>query len=85
MAISSRPLRYDKCHLKESDAIFTKYKTATWISENEIRAPWRVVMNERSVTIYNDETLTHEVATFIIERTTLSTIADKPSCFILTS
>jgi hypothetical protein len=85
MPISSRPLRYDKCHLKESDALFTKFKPGVGITENPMKIPARVVMNEKSVTIFTDETLATEIGTFIIEKTSLKLLTEKPNCFYLES
>lgn len=83
LPISSRPLRYDKCHLKEGDAIFTIYKPGVGIAANPMKVPSRVIMNEKSVSVYTNEFLTSELGTFIIERTTFKLSSDKPSCFIL--
>lgn len=85
MPISSRPLRYDKCHIKESDAIFTRDNAKLGIDKNPNKVPGRVVMNERSVSVYTDETLATNLATFVIEKTAYSRVIDHPHCFILTS
>lgn len=85
MPISSRPLRYDKCHLKEGDAIFTKYKKGVGINDNPMKVPSRVVMNDKTVSIYTDETLATELGTFVIEKTTFKLAENKTNCFILDS
>jgi len=85
MPISSRPLRYDKCHLKESDAIFTKNEKGIALSENPKRLPARVVMNEKTVSIYTDETLKTELGTFVIDKTVFKLGENKSNCFILDS
>jgi len=86
MPISARPLRYDKCHIKETDAIFTKNdKKYGNISNNPMKIPGRVVMNERSISVYTDETLVTNLGTFILERTSFSRIKDRKHCFLLTS
>ena len=85
MPISSRPLRFDKCHLKEGDAIFTKHKSGVGINDNPMKVPSRIVMNEKTVSVYTDETLATELGTFVIEKTIFKTAQGKPHCFILDS
>lgn len=84
MPISSRPLRYDKCHLKESDAIFTKQERSVSIADSNKRIPARIVMNEKTVSVYTDETLLTELGTFVIEKTIFK-LSEKKHCFILDS
>lgn len=85
MPISSRPLRYDKCHIKEGDVIFIRHDPKLGIMNNPHRMPGRVVMNERSVSVFTDETLATNLGTFILEKTAFSRVEGKPNCFILTS
>lgn len=85
MPISVRPLRYDKCHLKESDCIYTAFKPGVGIEGNNMKVPSRIVMNEKSVSIYTDEDLTSELGTYILERTTFLTIEGSTTCFALES
>lgn len=84
LPISSRPLRYDKCHLKEGDTIFTKFVPGVGIKNNPMKVPARIVMNEKSVSIYTDETLLTELGTFILDNTTFK-LAENTNCFILDS
>ena len=85
MPISSRPIRYDKCHMKETDAIFTKYKEGISFTNNPAHIPSRVVMNSRSVSAYTDDTLQTNLSTFLLDKTEITRSAKKPHCFILTS
>jgi hypothetical protein len=85
MPISIRPLRYDKCHLKESDCIYTAFKPGVGIDANPMKVPSRIVMNEKSVSIFTDEDLSSELGTFILERTTFLTIEGSTTCFALES
>lgn len=50
MRISSNPLRYDKCHLKEGDSLLTMNRINKMIVE-----PARIVMNEDTISAYKDE------------------------------
>jgi len=85
MPISTRPLRYDKCHIKEIDAIFTKWdKKDGFGGPNKI--PTRVVMNEKSITMFTDETMASELGTFIIKETQImQSLTNSKSCFVLNS
>jgi hypothetical protein len=85
MPISTRPLRYDKCHIKEIDAIFTKWtKKEGYNGYNKI--PTRVVMNEKTITMFTDETMATMIGTFVIKNTVLYESTTKPtSCFVLNS
>ena len=84
MPISTRPLRYDKCHLKESDTVFTIYKAGVGIENNPMKLPSRIVMNEKTVVVYTNETLETQLGTFIIEKTVFK-LSEKKDCFILDS
>lgn len=84
MPISSRPLRYDKCHLKEGDTIFTKHKRGVGIQDNPMKIPARIVMNEKSVSVFTDDTLLTELGTFIIEKTIFK-LSERKDCFVLDS
>jgi len=85
MPISTRPLRYDKCHIKESDAIFTKWtKKEGFNGYNKM--PTRVVMNEKTITMFTDETMATELGTFVIKNTELQqSLTNAKSCFVLNS
>ena len=84
MPISSRPLRYDKCHLKEGDTLFTLYKEGVGLKNNPEQLPSRVVMNNRSLGVFTNENLDTELATFILESTTFK-LSERPNCFVLST
>jgi hypothetical protein len=85
MPISTRPLRYDKCHIKEIDAIFTKWDKVTGFNGYN-KFPTRVVMNEKTITMFTDETMATMLGTFVIKNTELFQSNTKPtSCFVLNS
>jgi hypothetical protein len=50
-----------------------------------MKVPARVVMNEKTVSVYTDESLATELGTFLIEKTTISLSKRSSSCFILES
>jgi hypothetical protein len=83
MPISSRPQRYDKCMIKDSDALMLKNDKETADMENPPRIPIRLVMNNKSISVYQDETLTTNLFTFMLSQTTFGRVKDDSRCFIL--
>jgi hypothetical protein len=47
------------------------------------KIPVRVVMNNKTVTVYTDDTLKTNLASFVLRSTLLSRVNDEPRCFIL--
>jgi len=55
LPISSRPLHYDKCHLKESDALWLSDEFNNDYYSNSPKVPVRLIMNKNAVSIYVDQ------------------------------
>ena len=85
MPISQRPARYDKCYLKETDMLMVKQDRSTKDFSTLPKIPVRVVMNNKSFAAFQDDTLTTNLATFVLSRTNLLTIPNEDSCFLLSS
>jgi hypothetical protein len=85
MPFSTRPQRYDKCYLKEADALMVKNDFQTVDFSILPKVPVRVVMNNKSVTIYQDDTLQTNIANMMLSRTTYQRVKDDARCFILNS
>jgi hypothetical protein len=88
MPISSRPQRYDKCYLKDTDALMEKNdkETANAINPNNEqlpKIPVRLVMNNKSVSVYQDDTLHTNYMTFLLKDTIFAGVAGEATCFIL--
>ena len=84
VAISKRPQRYDKCHLKESDALMEKRGENTSASKDEFPlVPVRLVMNEKTITAYQDDNLSHKIVTFLLDEAIFSRTSDVRRCFII--
>lgn len=81
MTISKRPQRYDKCHLKETDALMEKKDESTKDFQNFPKIPVRLLMNERTVTAYMDDTLTNKVQTYLLDQSKIYRIKDDENCF----
>lgn len=83
MAISKRPQRYDKCYLKDSDALMVKNDKETANLENLPKIPIRLVMNNKSISVYQDETLQTNLMTFILSSSQFIRVKGDTRCFIL--
>ena len=75
MPISQRPQRYDKCHIKDTDA--------SYINEKGVRVPIRLVMNNKSISAFQDENVSSSLITFLLEDTQFKLLKENKSCFRL--
>lgn len=55
MPISTRKLRYDRCYLKEDDALMVKDDTSTEGLQVLPKVPVRIVLNDLTVSIFQDD------------------------------
>ena len=86
MRVSQRPLRYDKCHIKEGDALISRISENAEGFEGIIETfPARMVMNNRTITIYQDDTYATILATFLLQASKLARVESKSNCFKLIS
>jgi len=94
MPISNRPIRYDKCHLKEND-IFAVLKpkgfdlmeeigknTDFIHSESIVKTPVRIIMNNKSISFYKDENYTSMLLSMNLEGTNFVKITSNKGCFL---
>jgi hypothetical protein len=84
MPISKRPQRYDKCYLKDGDALMVKNDASTSNFENLPKIPIRIVMNNKSISVFQDESLQSSLVTFVISTTVFTRVKGDNRCFILT-
>jgi len=88
MRVSTRPIRYDKCHIKESDAMMSKISAeaeAKGFNDVIEQYPVRIVMNNKTVMLYGDDSYSAIVNTFVLAETRFIRITDRPACFKLAS
>ncbi len=83
MQISKRPQRYDKCYLKDSDALMVKSDKSTANFDVLPKIPIRLVMNNKSISVYQDETLQTNLMTFMLSKTVFTRVKGDNRCFIL--
>ena len=57
MSISKRKNRYDKCYLKESDALMVKDDESTQSFAIKPKIPIRLVLNDKTLTLYQDDVI----------------------------
>ena len=75
MPISQRPQRYDKCHIKDTDA--------SYLNEKGIKVPIRLVMNNKVISAFQDENLSSALVTFLLEDTQFKLLKGNKACFRL--
>jgi hypothetical protein len=95
MPLTSRPIRYDKCHLKEND-IFAVLKPEG-INFNEqfsldpnylmsnlcAKIPARIILTQKSVSVYKNENLDSIIFTGKIQSVAFNRINKNENCFLL--
>jgi hypothetical protein len=95
MPLTNRPTRYDKCHLKESD-IFAVLKPQGIDLVDQLKIdpnymmtdqcgkiPARVIMTNKSISVYRDESLDSIIFTSDLNLVYLLRIQKSENCFIL--
>lgn len=83
MAVSKRPQKYDKCYIKEADVLMEKDDESTKSLQIKPKIPVRLVLNDRTVSAYIDDTLTNRAVTFVLEDTSFVRINGVKNCFKL--
>lgn len=76
---SNRPQRYEKCLVKENDAFLLSHVQGV---VDPIRKPIRIIMNNSTITVYNDDTYSEMEHSWKLENTKFS-IAQETCCFNL--
>jgi len=95
MSLTQRPIRFDKCNLKEND-IFAILKPENLsisqqlaldpnylMSDNALKIPARVIMTQKSISVYKNENLDSAVFTNEILNVEFVRIPKTKTCFIL--
>ncbi len=96
MPLSNRPSRYDKCHLKELDVFgiskpeginllleIQREKRDFINSDNSTKIPVRIIMNNKSISLYRDENLSSIMFTLSLESASFIRIPHNNTCFML--
>ena len=84
MPFSDRPQRYTKCIIKESDMLYTKIFDEKVQYVENIQLPVRVVMNNRTLSIFSSTDYKSNLISFDLQQTTLAPSKPHKNCFILT-
>jgi len=89
--ISNRPQRFDKCHLKETDALMERRDEVSLQNLNSNVSkmlefpliPIRLVMNDKTITAYQDDNLSDKISTYLLDESTFTKTDDIRRCFIV--
>jgi hypothetical protein len=95
MPLTQRPIRYDKCNLKEND-IFAVLRPQGinlvdqlavdpnyMMSDQASKIPARIIMTNKSIAVYRDENLDSITFTNDLKSVSLNRIGKSDTCFIL--
>jgi len=80
---SNRPQRYIKCQIKESDVLYKDWSNPHL--KEPVKTPARLVMNNATISLYQDEAYTSSLFTFRLQLTTISKDQKDECCFVLKS
>jgi len=80
LPFSSRPQRYIKCQVKESDVL---YKTK--INGTSVKLPARMVMNNHTLALFEDEDYTNNIFTFNIHEVLIQKNKQDHCCIVVRS
>jgi len=83
MSLSKRPNRYDKCVIKEGDALMVKNDESTAYFSVLPKIPVRIVLNDKTFSIFQDDQLKNLLTSFVLKYTTFSRVNEDPRCFIV--
>ena len=81
LPFTSRPQRYVRCSVKEQDVLYKTYDHDL----REIKIPSRIVMNNRTITLYSDERYHKHVFTFNLPQVSIYNSVKDTCCFFLRS
>lgn len=85
MPISNKPQRYDKCHIKDTDALMVIYQIGDTVIEKGAKVPIRLVMNNKSIMAFQDEKLESAYSSYLLDETKFFLDESDKNCFILGS
>jgi hypothetical protein len=93
MPFSTRPQRYTKCVIKEGDMTYTKdLNQKDQLTSNmgekpsdmeSVQVPVRMVMNNRTVTLFAGEDYDSHLISFVLHRSNLVVDKSRPECFFI--
>ncbi len=93
MPFSTRPQRYTKCVIKEGDMMYTKdlnekdqltsHMGQKPTDMEKVQVPVRVVLNNRTVTLFAGEDYDSHIVSFVLKRSNLVIDNNQKECFFL--
>ena len=85
MAVSDRPLQYDKCYLKESDGLMIKEDDMTKNMVNKPRIAVRLVLNNKTLSAYLTDNINYMLVTFLLNDSVFIRSQTYDGCFEIRS
>jgi len=79
LPISSRPQNFIKCQIKENDVFYINRK------ESKNKIPGRIIMNNRSISLFSDEAYKNNIFSFNLKETEITKNTADSCCFNLES
>jgi hypothetical protein len=83
MPVSNRPQKYDKCFIKEADALLELDNPTTKEFMTKPKVPCRLVLNDKAITAYQTDELTSRYMDFLLKDTTFIRLSNEKRCFKL--
>jgi len=82
LPFTSRPQRYIKCQIKESDVLYRTWDSP-FAKAGKVKIPARLVMNNHTISLFEDEDYKNNIFTFNIFQTSIG--KSKQDCCIIIS
>jgi hypothetical protein len=86
MTISNRPARYDKCHVKEGDALMLRILNSEISNKQNLQEsniPVKIIMNDKTFSIFQDDQMKNLIKTIRLKESAFFRVLTNPRCFIL--
>jgi len=85
LPFSERPQNNLKCVIKENDVFYLTWDAGVSHSKPANKMPSRIVMNNRTISIFNDDSYANAVFSFDLQKTEISLYEKDTCCFTLSS
>lgn len=85
LPFSSRPQNYMKCVVKENDVFYLTWKEGVSHKTTPDKYPSRIVMNNRTISLFNDDTYDSAVVTYDLNAVEVGTYEADSCCFTLSA
>ncbi len=84
LPFSTRPQRYIKCQIRESDVLY-KTNNIKFANSEGVKVPARLVMNNNTLSLFQDEQYTNNIFTFNLHQVSIAQSMKDECCIIIRS